>query len=74
MGEIKDKLEELYKQTAAIQDEITALRAVCKHESGWTEGLSMIGCIAPVLFCNECSFVKPIPPDEENGLWIVRGC
>jgi hypothetical protein len=77
MGEIKSKLEVLYKQTADIQEQIKALQAECKHDVGWTEGLSLYACIHPVLFCKECDLIKPIDyplPPQNNEPWIVSGC
>jgi len=72
MGEIKKQISDLQSQAKRIQDQIEALQATCKHDVGFTEGLSIIACIHPVLFCNECGFMKPV--DHDGPQFIVSGC
>lgn len=70
--DIKARIEELNKQSEAIRLEIEKLQGECPHPE-FEEGLSMVACIHPVLFCTTCWWSKPMPyhpgPDESEPFY-----
>jgi len=74
MGQIREKLEKIWAEQRELEKQAKALQEQCEHPS-FTEGLTIIACIQPILICDECGFGKPIKYDSGNGNIVsTYGC
>ena len=57
--DIKIRIKAIREEYQKLEKEVETLQAACPHPR-FEKGLSMIGCVQPVLLCTACGCTKAI--------------
>jgi hypothetical protein len=63
------RIQEIDLEIQKLTEEIKGIQDACPHQN-FEEGLTVIGCVAPVLLCVECGFAKPLDITNQSDFII----